>query len=175
MRVLVTGASGFAGSLLVPRLRSDGHAVRALARDPARVEQALARLEHSPDGAGPDLEVITGDALTGAGLEQALDGVDVAYYLIHSMERSPAGSAPFTERELVAAERFGEQAAQAAVRRIVYLGGLVPRWSEMANAAGLQGGGTSRLGGPATSKAARRLSASSSMRCPIRLHCARRS
>jgi uncharacterized protein YbjT (DUF2867 family) len=130
MRVLVTGASGFAGSLLVPRLRSDGHTVRALARDPGRVGQALARLPRQAESGGPALEVVRGDAVTGAGLERALDGVEVAYYLIHSMERSPVGDSSFAERERLAAERFAAQAARAGVRRIVYLGGLVPRWGE---------------------------------------------
>jgi uncharacterized protein YbjT (DUF2867 family) len=130
MRVLVTGASGFAGSLLVPRLRSEGHTVRALARDPARVGQALARLPHQAETGEPALEVIRGDVVTGAGLERALDGVELAYYLIHSMERSPVEDSPFAERERLAAERFAAQAARAGVRRIVYLGGLVPRWGE---------------------------------------------
>jgi uncharacterized protein YbjT (DUF2867 family) len=128
MRVLVTGASGFAGSLLVPRLRSDGHAVRALARDPARVAQALARRPGRSEVEAPALDVIRGDLLTGAGLERALEGVEVAYYLIHSMERSLVDSSPFAERERLAAERFGAQAARAGVHRIVYLGGLVPHW-----------------------------------------------
>jgi uncharacterized protein YbjT (DUF2867 family) len=136
MRVLVTGASGFAGSLLLPRLRSDGHTVRALARDPARVGQALARLPRQAETGGPALEVIRGDAVTGAGLEQALEGVEVAYYLIHSMERSPVDDSPFAERERLAAERFASQAARAGVRRIVYLGGLVPRWGEQEDATG---------------------------------------
>jgi len=119
MRILVTGASGFAGSLLVPRLLTDGHAVRALGRDPARVSAALAgtalagtlsdragvaaaaEVDALPDGVA-EVEVLRGDALSGAGLDAALAGVEVAYYLIHSMERPSAG-------------------------RIVYLGGLLPR------------------------------------------------
>jgi uncharacterized protein YbjT (DUF2867 family) len=128
MRMLVTGASGFAGSLLAPRLCRDGHAVRALGREPARVAQALAR--GASRGSAADVEVLRGDALTGEGLERALDGVDVAYYLIHSMERMPSGSLSFAERERLAAATFASAAAQAGVRRIVYLGGLVPRRSE---------------------------------------------
>ena len=67
--------------------------------------------------------------LTGDGLGRALDGVEVAYYLIHSMERPPANGSPFAERERIAAENFAAAAASAGVRRIVYLGGLVPRRS----------------------------------------------
>jgi len=109
--MLVTGASGYVGSALVPRLSRDGHHVRGFARNPARVE---ARLD----------ELVIGDASTGKGLTKALDGIDVAYYLIHSME----GPAPdFAATELRSAERFAAAAAKAGVRRIVYLGGLVPQ------------------------------------------------
>jgi uncharacterized protein YbjT (DUF2867 family) len=128
MRILVTGASGFVGSLLVPRLHGDGHTVRALGRDPQRVRSALVRA-HTRGGPPqePDIEVVGGDALSADGLAPALADIDVAYYLIHSMERSSAAGVPFPERELLAAENFAAAAARAAVRRIVYLGGLTPR------------------------------------------------
>jgi uncharacterized protein YbjT (DUF2867 family) len=127
MRILVTGASGFVGSLLTARLRRDGHAVVALGRDPERVRGALAQVRaHDLD---EGVEVVRGDALTGAGLTRALDGIEVSYYLIHSMERSThARSDGFEERERRAAETFASAAASAGVRRIVYLGGPVPRW-----------------------------------------------
>ena len=67
-----------------------------------------------------------GDALSGHGLTAALEGVEIAYYLIHSMERTPASRSPFVERELLAAENFATAATAAGVRRLVYLGGLVP-------------------------------------------------
>jgi uncharacterized protein YbjT (DUF2867 family) len=111
MQTLVTGASGYVGGALAPRLSRDGHSVRGFARSAARVH---ARFD----------ELVIGDASTGAGLDEALDGVDVAYYLIHSME-GPA--ADFAATELRQAERFATAAARAGVRRIVYLGGLVPQ------------------------------------------------
>jgi uncharacterized protein YbjT (DUF2867 family) len=114
MRILVTGASGFVGSSIVPRLLADGHEVRGLTRDPARVSSPA--------------ELMRGDALTGEGLADALDGVDVAYYLIHSMERiehARDNTRPFQERERIAADTFAQAASQAHVRRIVYLGGLL--------------------------------------------------
>ena len=111
MRILVTGVSGYVGGALVPRLAREGHDLRGLARDPARVRA--------------DIPVVTGDAVSGAGLREALDGVDVAYYLIHSMEPSTDG--PFADHERRAAENFATEAAAAAVRRVVYLGGLIPK------------------------------------------------
>jgi uncharacterized protein YbjT (DUF2867 family) len=141
MRILVTGASGFVGSLLVPRLLSEGHAVRALGRDPARVSAALARTfwdagadsnsnSNSNSDAAKEVEVLRGDALSGDGLADALSGIDVVYYLIHSMERMerPAGDVrSFDERDRVAARNFAAASARAGVARIVYLGGLLPR------------------------------------------------
>lgn len=114
MEILLTGASGFVGSRLLPALEADGHSVRALTRDPARLAGSAAR-------------VLRGDAVTGEGLEAALRGVELAYYLIHSMEPSP-GRVAFAERERVAAINFAAAARAGGVRRIVYLGGLVPRW-----------------------------------------------
>jgi uncharacterized protein YbjT (DUF2867 family) len=110
MKVLLTGVTGYIGSLLVDRLAADGHTIRGFARNPARAPAAI--------------EVVAGDAVSGAGLEQALAGIDVAYFLIHSME--PTTDGPFHSRERTAAERFAAAAVKAGVQRIVYLGGLVP-------------------------------------------------
>ena len=68
------------------------------------------------------MPVVRGDAVTGAGLDEALDAIDVAYFLIHSMEGAPG----FPERERAAARNFAAAAARAGVRRVVYLGGIVP-------------------------------------------------
>jgi uncharacterized protein YbjT (DUF2867 family) len=126
MRILVTGASGFVGSLLVPALQARGHDVLALSRDSQRVRSALARTHPAPADLAA-VEIVRGDALTGDGLQRALHGVEVAYYLIHSMERSASANSPFAQRELLAAEHFATAANDAHVRRIVYLGGLLPR------------------------------------------------
>jgi len=112
VQTLVTGISGFVGAALAPRLRAGGHAVRGFTRCAARV-----RVEVD--------ELVEGDAVSGAGLDRALDRVEVAYYLIHSMEGATARSA-FPDLERDAARRFAQAAARAGVRRIVYLGGLVP-------------------------------------------------
>lgn len=110
--LLLTGATGYVGGRLAPLLARDAEAgageLRCLVRDPSR-----ARL---PAGA----RAVQGDALTGAGLDAALDGVELAYYLIHSM----GGDGDFEARDRRAAETFGAAAARAGVRRVVYLGGL---------------------------------------------------
>lgn len=124
MRILLTGASGFVGAALLPRLLEDGHEVRALARDRSRVEQALA---HTPVSLC-DFELAIGDTIIGTGVSDAMHDVEVAYYLIHSMEPSayrPHGES-FPARERASADTFAEAARAAGVGRIVYLGGLLP-------------------------------------------------
>jgi uncharacterized protein YbjT (DUF2867 family) len=114
MRILVTGVSGYVGAALVERLRADGHVLRGLARSRERVAAAVVDLD----------DLVLGDATTGAGLDRALDGVDVAYYLIHSMEGAANGAFPGAERR--SANEFALAAERAGLRRVVYLGGLVP-------------------------------------------------
>jgi uncharacterized protein YbjT (DUF2867 family) len=106
---LVTGATGYVGGHLVRRLVAEGRPVRALARRPELVT---------------DVDVVRAELLTGSGLEEALDGVSTAYYLVHSMEAG--GNGDFAGRDRQMAEAFGEAAARAGVDRIVYLGGIVP-------------------------------------------------
>jgi uncharacterized protein YbjT (DUF2867 family) len=131
MRILLTGVSGFAGAALLPRLLEQGHEVRALARDRERVQRALAPGGGAASLAEVDLRI--GDTLSGEGVISAMRGVEVAYYLIHSMERvagAPAvgpGRASFPAREQASADVFAQAARAAGVRRIVYLGGLLPR------------------------------------------------
>ena len=111
MRILLTGASGSIGSALAPALERDGHELRLFGRDPSRVAAGW--------------PFVRGDAVTGAGLDEALAGIDVAYFLIHSMEGD--GRAGFAAHERMAAENFVAAAQRAGVRRAVYLGGLVPQ------------------------------------------------
>ena len=106
---LITGATGYVGGRLLPALLERGHEVRGLARRPERADL--------PDGA----RTVKGDVVSGEGLDDALAGVDVAYYLVHSMG---AGGDDFAERDRQAAERFGDAAARAGVSLVVYLGGL---------------------------------------------------
>jgi uncharacterized protein YbjT (DUF2867 family) len=147
MRILLTGVSGFAGSALLPRLLEEGHDVRALARDRARAESAVERIaaERIGEVSPGDVEIVVGDTLTGMGVLGAMRGVEVAYYLIHSMEPTAGGAGtPFAVRERTSAQTFSEAARAAGVRRIVYLGGLLPREEETAEAAVGGGSGAPR-------------------------------
>jgi uncharacterized protein YbjT (DUF2867 family) len=110
--IAVAGSTGYIGGLLCRRLTEDGQEVRALARRPERAEVLR--------DAG--CEVVQADALEPDTLVPPLEGVDVAYYLVHSMGRGSDGD--FAERDHRAAENFATAAAEAGVRRIVYLGGL---------------------------------------------------
>lgn len=112
MKVLVTGASGYIGGRLVPRLLEAGHEVRCLVRSPEKLNRYSWR---------EDVDVAKGDVLKGAGLETAMQGMDVAFYLIHSMD---GDAADFAERDWKAAENFRTAAEPSGISHIVYLGGL---------------------------------------------------
>jgi uncharacterized protein YbjT (DUF2867 family) len=110
MHILVVGASGYLGGRLVPLLAERGHELTLLARDPRPLAARF-----------PDARVVGADLLDPGTLSPALAGIDVAYYLAHSMGEGEAG---FAERDRRAARDFALAAAAAGVERIVYLGGL---------------------------------------------------
>jgi len=120
MRCLVTGATGYIGGRLAPRLIEAGHEVRALSR-------SAGRLRDVPWG--PRAEIVEGDLGDPGSLERALEGVDVAYFLVHSL-----GQSDFERRDREAARNFARAAYAKGVRRIVYLGGPEPPADERPSA-----------------------------------------
>lgn len=113
VRCLVTGATGYIGARLVPRLLDEGHRVRALARNPTKLADVPWRAR---------AEVAKGDLDDVDSLIAAFDGVDVVYYLVHSM----GSSKNFAAEEIRAARNVVTAARRTGVRRVVYLGGLHP-------------------------------------------------
>ena len=113
-RVLVTGATGYIGARLVPRLLEAGYRVRCLARSPRK-------LSHRHWAGDERVEIVEGDAGDRESVFRALEGCFAGYYLIHSMI---AAGPDYRERDRELAEIFAEAAAAAGVERIVYLGGL---------------------------------------------------
>ena len=112
MRALIAGATGFVGRRLAPALIADGHSVRCLARDPS----SPAAAELAADGC----EVVRADLADDDGAGAALEGVDVAYYLVHLIGTGD----DYGEREAAIAKRFARAAREAGVERLIYLGGL---------------------------------------------------
>ena len=111
MRVLVTGATGYIGGRLIPRLVATGHEVTVLVREPRRF--------HLPTLLS-EVRIVKGDLLQPETIESDLRGFDAAYYLVHSMM---AGHA-FESRDEAAAANFA--AATPDCRHVIYLGGLQP-------------------------------------------------
>ena len=109
-RILLTGATGYIGGRLLRLLEADNNTIRCIARRP----------EFLSSRAGPRTEVIRGDLLDGDSMERAMEDVQVAYYLVHSMGSSQG----FEETDRKAAQGFSSAARKRKVRRIIYLGGL---------------------------------------------------
>jgi len=109
--ILVTGATGYIASLLIPQLLKRGYRVRALARQPERLQ---ARTWY------PQVEMVRGDVMQPETLVSALDGVQTAYYLIHNMSFGRG----YTSIEIEGARNFAEAAERMGVEHIIYLGGL---------------------------------------------------
>jgi uncharacterized protein YbjT (DUF2867 family) len=113
-RVLVTGATGYIGGRLVPRLLAAGHSVRCLARAPRK-------LADRPWAGDARVEIVASDLADSASLPRAMSGCGPAYYLVHSML---AAGAEYAAQDRLLAEGFARAAEQAGLERIVYLGGL---------------------------------------------------
>jgi uncharacterized protein YbjT (DUF2867 family) len=109
-RILVAGASGYVGGRLVPKLRERSYFVRCLARNPDKIK--------ARNWAGVD--IVEGDVLKPETLKASLQGIDIAYYLIHSMGTKQN----FESLDVQAARNFGQAAKKTGVQRIIYLGGL---------------------------------------------------
>jgi uncharacterized protein YbjT (DUF2867 family) len=110
--ILVTGATGYVGGRLVPRLIEAGYQVRCLVRDPERLKGRSWRKQ---------VEVVQGDALVKESVVAAMQGVSVAYYLIHGLQ----GGKVDARRDMTAARNFAEASEEAGIKRIIYLGELV--------------------------------------------------
>src|SRR5688500_17446522 len=112
MKILVTGATGYIGGRLIPKLLEKGHAVRVFVRDARRLEGRKW---------SENVEVYTGDLENREEISSALKDVDAAYFLVHAMNEG----GDFAEREKTIAENFALAAKD--VDKIIYLGGLVPQ------------------------------------------------
>lgn len=108
--ILLTGASGYIGGRLLPSLETQGYRLRCLARHPDILRQKV----------GPSTEVVAGDVLDRQSLDNAMRGVDVAYYMVHSM----SSHSSFEETDRQAAWNFSEAAKAAGVKGLIYVGGL---------------------------------------------------
>jgi uncharacterized protein YbjT (DUF2867 family) len=117
-RCLVTGATGYIGGRLAPRLLDRGFTVRAMARNPQRLKGVEWR---------DRVEVVRGDLGEPDSLSAAFDGIDVVYYLVHSMGTSP----DFVAEEASSARNVADAARRAGVKRLVYLSGLHPSGTEL--------------------------------------------
>jgi uncharacterized protein YbjT (DUF2867 family) len=134
--ILVTGATGYIGGRLVPLLLAAGHHVRCLVRDCNRLEGRSWQ---------NSVEIVEGDVFRPDSLAAALQGIDTAYYLVHSL----GGGPDFHQRDITAASNFGAAARTTGVKRIIYLGGLAEPSSGLSEhlRSRQQSGDSLRLGG----------------------------
>jgi uncharacterized protein YbjT (DUF2867 family) len=112
MRCVVTGATGYVGGRLVPRLLAAGHEVRCLTRDPRKLRDVPWASR---------VEIVEGDVTEDVGLASSMEGIEVAYYLVHAL-----GQESFEDVDRLSALNFAIACERAGVERIVYLGGPVP-------------------------------------------------
>jgi uncharacterized protein YbjT (DUF2867 family) len=134
--ILVTGANGYIGGCLVPRLLDQGYRVRCLARNQTELEN---RSWYS------QVEIFQGDIITCETVDKALEGVTASYYLVHHM----TSGNKYPEQDIIAATNFGSAAGKAGVKQIIYLGGLADPDAEISRhmRSRLQTGDTLRQGG----------------------------
>ncbi|QIZ33466.1 SDR family oxidoreductase [Saccharopolyspora sp. ASAGF58] len=114
---LVTGATGYVGGRLVPRLLADGHRVRCLVRSPEKLRDVPWR---------DQVEVARGDLLDADAVRAACDGADVLFYLVHSLRQKG-----FNDLDRRSASIAAREAERAGISRIVYLGGVHPASGEL--------------------------------------------
>lgn len=116
-KILVTGATGFVGGRLLHALTARGLKVRSLVRSPEKLREGLLPEE--------EVEIVKGDLLEAETLDRVLEGIEVAYYMVHSMGGRTIGeNKVFAERDRSAAGNFVQAADRAGLQRIIYLGGL---------------------------------------------------
>ncbi len=119
MRCVIFGATGYLGARLVPALLAAGHDVRVMARTPAKLDGVPWRQQ---------VDVVEGDVTNRDQVQQALNGQQVLYYLVHSLLR-----ADFVDFDARAASIVAEAAAQAGLSRIVYVGGIIPEGQQLSD------------------------------------------
>ncbi|EWM12610.1 helix-loop-helix dimerization domain signature protein [Kutzneria sp. 744] len=117
MRCVVFGATGYIGGRVVPALLDAGHEVRVVARTPDKLQDAAWR---------DRVEAVRGDVTSADGVRAAIEGQDVVYYLVHSLNRHD-----FVDVDRAAAQAVADAAAEHGVKRIVYLGGIVPDGTQL--------------------------------------------